>query len=294
MYVAVRDATLRYLGYKNVFSGLKDLGVKSCEFMIDENLALRHYVDAEASRRISLSSKTSCRNFIEKLEFENISICALLVNNRFTMDDFQADVKRIIKVCRLASDLNVKVVRINPIMKSSRELLITEYAEFTARCIREVISKTKEEDVYLAMENHGLIGNDIDYIRKVIDLVNSERMGLTLDIGNIYWFGYPLDQIYDIIEEFAIYVKHTHVKNLAFSKEKKHLRRKPGEGYPKTAAPLYIGDIDLYRVIKILNGAGYNEDLTVEDESIVNFPSREQLNVIKKDIEYLRNLIYRL
>ncbi len=116
-------------------------------------------------------------------------------------------------------------------------------------------------------------------------------MGLTLDTGNFYWYGYPLQEVYKIILDFAPYVKHTHLKNVSYSEERRNVVRKPGEGWPKVAAPLYVGDINLERVVDMLNKAGYDKDLTIEDESLGNFPREQRAEILRKDIEFVKRLI---
>lgn len=293
MYVAVRDFTVLWLGYEDVLSGVKDLGINSFELIVNRDLKERPHTDMGVtfSLGFDLSTEKSRMAVAETLKAEGISVCALLVNNDFAREDIEAEVRWIVRACRAASELGVGVVRINPVMRVRPNVSEEDYARLTAKCIREVISRTAGLDVSLGMENHGRVGNSREYIRKVIDLVGSERMGLTLDTGNFYWYGYPLNEIYEIYEEFAPYVKHTHVKNLSFTEERRYTRREPGEGYPKTAAPLYEGDIDLRRAVETLRRAGYDGDLTVEDESLGNYPKNLRPTIIRRDIEHLKGLI---
>lgn len=55
--------------------------------------------------------------------------------------------------------------------------------------------------------------------------------------------------------------------------------------------PLYEGDIDLKRVIRVLREAGYTGDLTIEDESLGKYVEEERKIVLKKDIEFIKKLI---
>ena len=135
------------------------------------------------------------------------------------------------------------------------------------------------------------MGDRREFIRKLLGDVNSDRLGLTLDTGNFYWFGYPIDEVYELIAEFASSVKHVHVKNLVFAPPESQQRREPGWQWPKSAATVYEGDIDHRRVIDTIRSAGYDGDLTIEDESLGQFPKEECFGVIKRDIEYVRGLI---
>jgi len=67
--------------------------------------------------------------------------------------------------------------------------------------------------------------------------------------------------------------------------------RKPGEGWPASAATLYEGDIDHRRLVNALRHAGYDRDLTIEDESLSQFPPDQRLDILRKDIEFVKRLI---
>jgi sugar phosphate isomerase/epimerase len=283
MYVAIRDSQVLAVGYKDVIAGVKDLGLESFELNVGRDL--------NSGLLFDISKEENVEEVINRLESENVSICALLVTNDFAKENVEGEIQWIVDVGRAASALDIKTVRINPVMKSNPSENTRGYAKLTAKCIKEILCRTKHIEVSLGMENHGIVGNNREYIQDVISSVKSERLGLTLDTGNFYWYGYPLDEVYEIIESFASYVKHTHVKNLSFSEEKQQSYREPGEGYPRTASPLYAGDIDFGWVLKILRKAGYDGDLTIEDESIINFPRGQRLQITRKDIEYMRSII---
>ena len=57
--------------------------------------------------------------------------------------------------------------------------------------------------VTFAVENHSHTTNDPAFLTALLDGVGSKRLGLTLDIGNFYWFGHPLGKVYELCETFA-------------------------------------------------------------------------------------------
>jgi len=272
-----------HLGYDEVIAGVKDLGLESFELGVGREL--------KSGVGLNISTKEERKEVTRRLRSEGVHICALLVANDFAKEDVKAEIKWVVDACRAASALGVDVVRIDVPHQMKTGTTLEDYARLTARCVQQVIDETKDLDVSLGMENHGRIGNNREFIEGVLNAVKSERMGLTLDSGNFYWYGYPLDEVYTLIESFAPYVKHTHIKNLSFSRERRQVRRTIGEDYPKTAAPLYQGDIDLKRVVNVLKKTGYDKDLTIEDESLGNFPPEQRLGIIRKDVEHLKSLI---
>jgi len=290
MYAAIRDFTVVWVGYRDVFAGLKDLGLRGFELYVDRNLKGGQYTDMgyTFSLGFDLSTDQKRRTLIEELESNGLTICAVLVENDFGRDDIKAEIKWVVDACGVASSLGVEAVRINSVMRPKLGVIEEEYVKRTAQCVGEILQRTK--DVSLAMENHGVIGNKREFLKAVLDAVNSERMGLTLDTGNFYWYGYPLGEVYKIIEDFAPHVAHTHLKNLTFPENRKGVMRKPGEDWPTSAATLYEGDIDHRRIVEALRRAGYDRDLTIEDESLSHFPPDQRVGILRKDIDFIKRL----
>jgi len=292
MFVGIRDFTVRWVGYKGVLDGLKELGLSGFELYVDRQLKGAEYEDMgkAVSLGFDLSTEDKRRNLLEDLKSRGLSICAILVENDFGRQDVKPEIEWIVDACRVAPTIDAKVVRINSVMDPQPGVPDDDYVKRTVMCVREILKRTDGLAVSLAMENHGVLGNKREFIKAVLDGVSSERMGLTLDTGNFYWWGYPLSKVYEIIGSFAGYAKHTHVKNLSFPANRREVMRKPGEDWPRSAATIYQGDVDHRKVVNLLRKANYDWDLTVEDESLDNFPADERLKILKKDIEFLKNL----
>jgi len=293
LYVAIRDFTVRWVGYRDVFTGLKDLGLKGFELYLDRELKGAKYSDMgeEVSLGFDASTSEKTRQLSQKLEAENLTVCAILVENDFARPDIEAEIKWVVDACNVAPEIGCDTVRINPPMRIQEGVSEQECVERTVKCCREIIDRTSQTGVSLAMENHGLIGNRFEFLKAIFDGVGSERMGLTLDTGNFYWYGHPLEKIYDNVQKFSRKVKHTHIKNLKFSEQKRNVMRKPGEDWPNSAATIYEGDVDHKRIVQLLRAAGYNKDLTLEDESLGTFAPEQRIRILKEDIKFLNSLI---
>jgi len=171
-------------------------------------------------------------------------------------------------------------------MRKAPDFTLDRYVERAASSVEECLKRVGKLGVSLAVENHGLICNDREFLRRLLGEVGPEHFGLTLDTGNFYWFGYPLREVYEIVDEFAGAVGHTHVKNAVA--EAKHARREPRQ---VVMAPLREGDLDLRCVTEALRKAGYNRDLTIEDESLGRFPPEERRRILREDAQHLRSLL---
>lgn len=293
MYLAIRDFTVRWVGYQDIFMGLKDLGLRGFELYLDRELGGGKYRDMgeEVYLGFDLSTSEKRRQFSKRLDSEVLKVCAILVENDFAKPDVELEIKWVVDACNVASEIGCDVVRINPAMGHEENVPEKEYVKRTIECCKEALDRTRHTEVSLGMENHGLMGNRFEFIKGVLEGVGSERMGLTLDTGNLYWYGYPLEMVYEIISEFATRVKHTHIKNLSFPQNRRNVMRKPGEDWPNSAATIYQGDVDHRRIVQLLRSAGYDKDLTIEDESLGKFPEDQRLRVLKEDIKFLSKLI---
>ncbi|MCD6510420.1 MAG: sugar phosphate isomerase/epimerase [Thermoprotei archaeon] len=277
MFVAVRDVPVVAV-YGDILSALRDLELNSFELCVDRDLSTPIGFSLSSSDGIS-----ALRRFLESNE---ISICAILAKNDFSRPSLSGEVKYLLKVVKIAEALDVHIIRINPPMREVPGYTIRDYISLTVSGVLEVLRASK--DVHLAIENHGVIGNNLNYVRNLLKEITDQRFGVTLDTGNYYWYGYPVSIIYEIYEELAPRVKHTHIKD-ATTERKLELRR-PRE---VRMTPIGKGDLDFNRILDILHKAGYDGDLTLEDESISPRDKESCKRVFKEDIVLLKGLLRR-
>lgn len=290
MFLSIRDFTVKWVGYDTVFGGLKDLGIPSFELFVSRELKVESYLDMGYVTELGfdVSSKEAREDLKRRLREAGLSVCAILVENDFSSEDLNKEVDYVISAIKVASELEVGVVRINAVMRPIPGYDLEKHVKRVADAVGKCMNLCHNLGVSLAVENHGVIANKREFLRSLFQTVDDESLGLTLDTGNFYWFGYPLREVYDIVEEFASKVKHTHVKNATVEPDRRETFREPGD---VEMAPLYKGDINLERIVEILRKAGYDYDLTIEDESLGMFKGEERLAVLRKDIEFIRKLI---
>jgi len=285
LYVACRDHHLVEVGFDVIAEGLREMTISSFELQVPKDMKLHFRIGGE-TRKLSLADLGDVGALRRTLEENGISICALLLRNDFGSSSIEDEVRYVVEACTAGKAIGVKVARIDPAIGERPELSPRQQAELAAKPIAEVLRKV--EGVDLAAENHGSIANRPEFLNTLFDKVGSDRLGLTLDPGNLYWFGYPASEVLQIVDEFAPKVKHTHMKNGRAPVGAKESKRKIGE---IEMTPIYQGEVDLGMVVAILRKAGYKRDLTVEDESLAGFRHDEGKSVLKKDIEHLRSFI---
>lgn len=285
MYVAIRDNMLEGAGYGDPFQGLSELNVESVEIRVDRNLKTPHFLSE--GNPYDLASDGSREDLMEKLAESGVKICALLMGNDLTSDEVADEVAWLKNTCEAARKMGVNMIRVD--IRPPEEGLKEE--ELIVRCasiFKDLLAAN--EAIEFGVENHGT-ANKKEFLDGLLDGVGSVRFGLTLDSGNFYWYGYPLSEVYAIMEHFVSRVKHTHFKNISYPQDTQEAKREVGWEYAKYVSPIYAGDVDHAKVISILKNAGYDRGLTIEDESLGKFPEGERREVLKKDVEHLKSLL---
>lgn len=108
---------------------------------------------------------------------------------------------------------------------------------------------------------------------------------------------YTTTRLFSFVKRFSTIAPS---RNKRFSRDARPLRRSGcleaerekkraiGWEYGKYNCPVYEGDIDFRRAIKILRGAGCAGDLCIEDESLGRFPAEERGGIMAKEIRHLK------
>jgi len=276
MYLSIRDDVVFAAGYTTLIEGLHDLNIPGIELFVKQDDTVSAIVPTEGKERLNLTDPDDLAALKTQAETNNIRIAALCMGNNFNADDKQFEIDWAVRTVRAAAALDAPVVRIDSAMSGERHLPLEERQRLVANALKEILAETETTDIDLGIENHGNQGNDPDFLEGLLALVDSSRLGLTLDSGNFYWRGWPLSKVYEIFEQFAPVVKHTHIKNIAYPKEIQETQREIGYEYGKYVSPIHEGDIDHSRYFQALRAAGYDRDLCLEDESLGRYSVEER------------------
>lgn len=282
MFISSREVMVKSVG-ENIEKLCKELGIESIEISIEGNyesfLPNGEKVNALKKEKDFISSWKNCP----------IKIYCILEHNDFSGDE-KIGIDYIKNGIRIAEEIGAEVIRIDPLPRKEKKDK-EEIIENAVRIISKALSDTKNSSIKLGMENHGEFGNDPNFLKEIIEKVDSPNLGYTLDTGNFYWSGKPLSIVYEIIKEISPYVFHTHVKNIKYPPNLREKQREIGYLYSTYVSPIYEGDIDHSKIVKILNESGYRGDLCVEDESLGKFNEKIRKEILRKDINYLKSLI---
>lgn len=288
MYLSIRDDMVFVAGYATLAEGTSDLAIPAVELWVQRDGTVHALAPEGGKTRLNLADETDLRLLKSQADAHGIRIAAFCMGNNFNAEDRAGEIAWGVQTVRAAQVLDVSAVRIDAAMRGEKELPMKECQRRVAAAVKEILSQTSDSRVDLGIENHGFQGNDPIFLRGVIDQVGSPRLGLTLDSGNFYWRGWPLSRVYEVFEEFAPYVKHTHIKNIAYPPEIREAQREMGFEYGKFVCPIHEGDIDHRKYFAALKRAGYGRDLCLEDESLGKFNVPQRRANLRAAAEFFR------
>ncbi len=284
LVVACRDTLVKGLTLGQV-QGL--IGVTGVEVEVNPELFCPNLESAEGGeRKYSLTTPSAIATLKDDLSKNGLVVTAFLMHNQLD-DRLAEELAWTKKLVAAAVSLDVPVIRIDVV---PRRTPAEEFLPFAIKACTKLCEIVEGTRINYGIENHGSITNDPEFLRQLFDGVASPHLGLTLDTANFYWYGHPLNKLYEIFEQFAPRVFHTHCKSIRYPDDKKNVRRPMGFKYEEYACPIYEGDIDFGKVVAILRKANYRGDLCLENESLGKYPESQRADVLKKEIALLRRL----
>jgi sugar phosphate isomerase/epimerase len=282
--VGCRDIHLKDAGKPDSWACMKALGAECAEVQVGMDLACPNLFHPD--RHYTLATDEGIKALKDDLASSGCRITAFMMANRLD-EQLDKELEWTRKLVPAAQALGVEIIRIDVV---PRKLGGDKFLPFAIDACKSLCQIAEGTPIRYGVENHGKITNDPQFLQKLFAGVGSNKLGLTLDCANFYWWGHPVNDLYPIYEKFASRVVHTHCKSIRYPEEKKNIRRDMGWEYGKYNCPIYEGDIDFARVIKILRKANYRGDLCVEDESLGKHPASEQAEVLRKEIALLKKL----
>ena len=282
--VGCRDLHLKIAGLPDSWACMKALGAEGTEVCVELDLACAYLFHPQ--RKYTLASAEGIQTLKDDLTASGCRITAFLMSNHFD-ERLERELESVRGLVKAAQSLGVNTIRIDVV---PRKLSGDQFLSFAIDACKRVCAIADGTPIRFGVENHGNITNDPQFLEKLFDGVGSEKLGLTLDCANFYWWGLPLKDLYPTYEKFAARVVHTHCKSIHYPADKQNVRREIGWEYAKYNCPIYQGDLDFKRIVAILRKGGYRGDLCVEDESLGKFPESERADVMRKEIAMLKRL----
>jgi len=291
MYVGIRDVCLFQAGYNSIAEGMEDLNLVGIELAVDRNMCIPAAHGSLGRPRLSIADALAAITASEGYARQGMQIMSLLVANNFNAQNQAAEIRWTRKALQMGEVIGAEVVRIDAAMTGQKTLPASRRVDIFASAVEQVLDESAGNTVMLAVENHGLQGNDPRWLSALLERVDDERFGLTLDAANFYWAGYPLSRVYELVEQFAPRVRHVHCKNIDYPLAYQQRQRPLGWEYGQYVMPVHQGNIDYSKIVQILAEAGYQGGLYIEDESLAKFAPAERPESLRRQVEYLAELV---
>ena len=282
--VGCRDVNFRHTGQPDSWSAMKALGAESAEVYVELDLTCPNL--SHQQHKYTLATADGSRVLEDDLAASGCRITAFCTANHFD-ERLEQELESARSLVKAAQQLGVNAIRIDVV---PRKLSGDQFLPFAIAACKRLCGIAGGTPVRFGVENHGAITNNPQFLDKLFDGVGSEKLGLTLDCANFYWWGLPLRDLYPTYEKFAPRVVHTHCKSIRYPADKQNVRREIGWEYEKYTCPIYEGDLDFKRIVGILRKANYRGDLCVEDESLGKYPENERADILRKEIALLKGL----
>ena len=289
MDVAIRDAMVPKVEGRSFFQLLRDIGVSSVEIELSEYAVTPHVPDPEG-KPYKYDTARSTLRLKQRLDDEGVRCAAVLMATDFAGEHAERHVNWVQVGLETAYLLGAPVVRIDP-LTADRSLPPQRVRDRFVDRVTQVLSKPMFRTALpadLGIENHGPFANDPAWLDYVLAALPHPQVGLTLDTGNFYWFGFALESVYELVEKYAPAAKHTHLKNINYPADVAARRRETGHAYDQYCCPAHEGNLDVSRVVRSLLGAGYDRDLCVEDESLFKHPPGAGVDVLRREVAAVR------
>jgi sugar phosphate isomerase/epimerase len=284
LVVACRDTLLKGLPPAQVG---ELIGVTGVEVEVSPELGCPILESADGGqKKYGLATPSALATLKDDLGKNGLVVTAFLMHNRLD-ERLAEELEWTKKLVDAAVSLEVPVIRIDVVPRRTKR---EEFLPFAVKVCKQLCDIAEGTGIRYGIENHGSITNDPEFLRQLFDGVGSPHLGLTLDTANFYWYGHPLNELYEIFERFAPRVFHTHCKSIRYPDDKKNVRRPMGWEYDRYACPVFEGDIDFGKVVAILRKANYCGDLCLENESLGKYPESQHAQIVKKEIALLKRL----
>lgn len=283
--IACRDAHLAETGEKDAWVAMDAISVEGVEVTVTLEGKCPGLFGREGGYAIATDADLAVLR--DDLARHNKKITAFCLHNSFDQRP-EEELKCIAMTARAAAALGTPAIRIDVVPHQIKDE--EQFLKFSIDMGKRIIETTQDTAVRFGVENHGGTTNKPEFLRRLFGGIGSKRYGSTLDTANFYWFGHPLSKLYEIYEEFAPWVCHTHCKSIKYPESERQKQRPIGWEYGRYCCPIYEGDIDFERIARILRKAGYTGDLCIEDESLGHFPKGQRGQILKREAELLRQV----
>ncbi|MDW0112428.1 sugar phosphate isomerase/epimerase [Sporosarcina saromensis] len=196
----------------------------------------------------------------------NLRVSAYDIMNSFvkeTREERAEEVTAVVNAIQVAKKLGTNIVRIF-CGDAKEDLTFEKGFAWIIESLKECARTAEKEQVYLAIENHGLLAGKSRQVKEIIDAVNSPYVKSTFDTGN---FLLVHEKPTKAFEQLKNDIVHVHFKDFRAKTANESVR-----GFLSTDGLELIGvipgdgEVDLNYIVEGLKNIHYDGWLSIEYE----------------------------
>ena len=169
-------------------------------------------------------------------------------------------------------------------LKKPQGLTDEQALELMKRAYGTIVETAELYEININIEVHGYFTTNPDLLEKMLNFVDSERLGLNLDTGNSFIAGQ--DPV-EFCKRFVKRIKHVHVKDVSKSLAAAMRGHDTGIGISHSAVGEGVNAENIKEILKILRDTGYSGVLSIECEG-------QGGPLLEKSVTWLRNTLKEL
>lgn len=211
---------------------------------------------------------------VDKVQERGIAISNYAVGANFALDsekELSQEMNRMKAQVDVAVRLGVRQMRFDAGWLDPGKSTILEFEQrlpLMSDAIREIVTYAEAHGVLTTIENHGYFVQHSDRVIRMLSAVNHANYRSTIDVGNFMCVD---EDPFAAVSKMLPYASMIHIKDFY------RRNRDPGEGWFKTSGGYYLrgaivgnGDIDLARILHVIQSTGYDGFVSVEFEGMEN------------------------
>ncbi|MGP4106049.1 sugar phosphate isomerase/epimerase family protein [Virgibacillus sp. L01] len=200
------------------------------------------------------------------LKKHNLKVSAYDVTNNFVKESSEDRAKEVTKVkeaIQVAKQLNTNIIRVF-CGDIHDDLTYEDGQGWIVDGLKQCAAAAEKEQIYLAIENHGLLAGKSEQVEEIIEEVNSPYVKSTFDTGNFLLVHEKPQQAFDRLKDKIV---HVHFKDFREKEANEDIK-----GFRSTLGVELIGtipgdgEVDLAYIVQGLKETNYQGWLSIEYE----------------------------
>ncbi|MCH1626478.1 sugar phosphate isomerase/epimerase family protein [Ferdinandcohnia quinoae] len=195
-----------------------------------------------------------------------LKVSAYDVSNNFVKESSEErdiEVEKVKDGIRVAKQLGTNIVRVF-CGDLHGTLTYEDGQDWIVEGLRQCVEFAEKEQVYLAIENHGLLAGKSEQVEEIIDKVNSPYLKSTFDTGNFLLVHEEPQQAFDRLKDKIIHVHFKDFREKNPSEEVNGFRST--QGVEVIGAVPGDGQVNLAYIVQGLKDIDYQGWLSIEYE----------------------------